>query len=238
MKEEGLEDPWKCEMNDCSNISSFPENSSWLINSQEEHFSLSILSALRWTAVLPRLAFCFLWLKEKRQKVKWPSLSFLYFITFIFLFSYSLFFLEGGDSSRWWRTTTKPELRRWRMIYLLPLLHFLLFFSSILVPWWKEWDREKMSGRRRWRETNRTEPLWKPSAVCKQSEGGTDDLTSKVKNISLFRGLLCKEGDVTYQSNSSSSPRGSLFCVLLFDMNHVRTRSKGRGWGPIISHYI
>lgn len=122
-------------MNDCSNIFSFPENSSRLINSQEEHFSLHPLSPQMDRRPGPtRLTFCFLWLKGKRQKVKWPSLSFLYFITFIFLFLYSLFLWEEGDSSRWWRTTTKPKLRRWRMIYLPPLLHFLLFSPPFLFP--------------------------------------------------------------------------------------------------------
>lgn len=98
-----------------------------------------------------------IFLKEEREKVKRPSLSFLYFITFIFLFLYVFFsflFLEEDDSSRWRRATAKPKLRRWRMIYLLPLLHFhppffpppppLFSLSCAYVEREKDWERRKM----------------------------------------------------------------------------------------------
>lgn len=112
---------------------------------------------------------------------------------------------------------------------------FSFFSPPCLFPGGKNERGKRWGGRRRWRETNRNQPLWKPSgksaALCKQSGGGTDGLTSKVKNVSTLRGLFCKEGDERHQSNSSSSPCGSLFCVLLFDMNRVRT--KGTSNNPL-----
>lgn len=114
----------------------------------------------------------FFWKKKER---KWNGLL---FHSFILLLSFSCFctffffflFLEEGDSSRWRRATAKPKLRRWRMIYLLPLLHFhppffpllLLPCSLSLVLMWEERKTErggKWGRRRGWRETNRGEML-------------------------------------------------------------------------------
>lgn len=98
----------------------------------------------------------FFWKKKER---KWNGLLFHSFILLLSFscfctFFFSFLFLEEDDSSRWRRATAKPKLRRWRMIYLLPLLHFhppffpppppLFFLSCAYVGREKDWERRKM----------------------------------------------------------------------------------------------
>lgn len=115
-------------MNDCSNISS---NSSRLINSQEGTL-LSLHPIIPQTDRRPaptRLG-SFLgggYLFERRKRESETAFSFIplfYYFHFLVFVRFSFLFLEEDDSSRWRRATAKPKLRRWRMIYLLPLLHF------------------------------------------------------------------------------------------------------------------
>lgn len=238
MKEEGLQDPWKCETNDCSNISSFPENSARLINSQEEHFSLSILSALRWTAVLPDqtgfLFFCG-WKKKGR---KWNGLL---FHSFILLLSFSCFctlsFFLGGrrfitmvENNNKTRTQkTEDDLSP----PSAPLSPFFLLHSCSLV---ERMRGKRWGGRRRWRKQTETSLSGNRLLDANRVKVGQTTWRPKWKMSQHLGDCYVKKETRIHQSNSSSSPRGSLFCVLLFDMNHVRTRSKGRGVGPIITH--
>lgn len=119
-------------------FSSFPENSLRLINSQEEHFSLSLSPSHHPSDRPPSCqieAKFVLIFVEKEKERKWNGLV---FHSFILLLSFSFFVCffsrrraihhDGGEQQQ------KPKLRRGRMIYLFPLLHFLPpFFTSSLL---------------------------------------------------------------------------------------------------------
>lgn len=140
MKAGTLEDPWKCVMNDCSDIFSFPENSSRLINSQEEQKTclcspgLSFPSSF-WLTTIPFLD------KERgreedkeKERERWPSVSFFYIITLIFLFLYNLSWRraihhDGGEQQQ----NLNSETWRWFICSLcstFSLLYFTLFNGS------------------------------------------------------------------------------------------------------------
>lgn len=127
-------------MDECSSISSFPENSSRLINSPQEHSTSHHPSERPPPSCSGDEVFFggggFLFQMKVGSKKKSETASSLppslYYFNFWFWCGSFFFpwFLEEGDSSRWRRATSKPKLRRWRIIYLLPLLHFPLPGSS------------------------------------------------------------------------------------------------------------
>lgn len=125
-------------MNDCSNISSFPENSSRLINSQEGTLlSLHpIIPQIDRRPARTRLGsfVCFFERRKRESETAFCFIPLFYYFHFLVFVRFFFLFLEEGDSSRWRRATAKPKLRRWRMIYLLPLLHFHPPFYSPPPP--------------------------------------------------------------------------------------------------------
>lgn len=102
MKEGRLEDPWKCVMNDCSNILCFPENSSRLINSWEEQraslrfLTLSIPSSLdRLLSARNSAPFflLFLWIKKERESEM--AFCFIFLFYYFHFLVFICFFLGG-----------------------------------------------------------------------------------------------------------------------------------------------
>lgn len=124
-------------MDERSSVSSFPENSSRLINSPQEpstshHPSERPPPSCSGDEVFFGGGFQMKVGSEKKSETASCFPPSLYYFNFWF-WCVSFFFpsfLEEGDSSRWRRATSKPKLRRWRMIYLLPLLYFPLPGSS------------------------------------------------------------------------------------------------------------
>lgn len=83
MKEKRLKDPWRCVMNNCSNIFSFPENSSRLINCQEEQKTslCSLTLSPSYHPPVPAQRGLFLFLDQEKRS---PSISFFLFYHFHF----------------------------------------------------------------------------------------------------------------------------------------------------------
>lgn len=117
-------------------FSSFPENSLRLINSQEEHFSLSPSHhpSDRPPSRQIEAKFVLIFV-EKGKERKWNGLLFHSFILLLsFSFSVCFFSRRRAIHHDGREQQQKPKLRRGRMIYLFPLLHFLPpFFTSSLL---------------------------------------------------------------------------------------------------------
>lgn len=186
-KKEGRpEDPWKCVMNDCSNISSFPENSSRLINSQEGTL-LSLHPIIPQIDRRPaRTRLCsFVCFFERRKR---ESETAFCFIPLFYYFHNFFSFLGGGRFITVEESNSKTQTQKVEDDLSppsAPLSSSFLFPSSSLVPLvlWKERKTErggKWGRRRGWRETNRGEVLFgnvvkwmnKYGALCKERSGG------------------------------------------------------------------
>lgn len=166
MKEGRLEDPWKCVMNDCSNIFQLP----WKLFTAHKLPGRTVLSLSPSHHPSDRPPSCpnggvfsLFFEKEKERESEMafrfiPLFYYFHFLVFVCFFSWRrAIHHKGGEQQQ------KPKLRSGRMIYLFPLLHFLppFFSSSLLLSLSHVLEREKTEGgskwgrRRGWRGTNR-----------------------------------------------------------------------------------
>lgn len=163
MKEGRLEDPWKCVMNDCSNILCFPENSSRLINSWEEQraslrfLTLSIPSSLdRLLSARNSAPFflLFLWIKKERE---WNGLLFHFFILLLSFSCFYTFFSwrkaihhDGGEQQQ----NPNSEGGGW---FISPLCS--TFFLSLSLSWFCRKEKEKKIRREKRMEEKKRDSL-------------------------------------------------------------------------------
>lgn len=164
MKEGRLEDPWKCVMNDCSNILCFPENSSRLINSWEEQraslrfLTLSIPSSLdRLLSARNSAPFflLFLWIKKERESEMAFCFIFLFyyfhFLVFIRFFSWrKAIHHDGGEQQQ----NPNSEGGGW---FISPLCS--TFFLSLSLPWFCRKEKEKKIRREKRMEEKKRDSL-------------------------------------------------------------------------------